>query len=83
MSIFVSVASLSERSTQATAQAVYESNAKARAEHLRKKNRIRPPVARERCCSCGFKIRGKNHEDGVHHKQGRVKATTRGHSTGK
>jgi hypothetical protein len=24
-------------------------------------------------CSCGYKIRGKNHENGEHHKQGKNK----------
>jgi DNA-directed RNA polymerase subunit RPC12/RpoP len=29
----------------------------------------------KRCSRCGFRIRGKNHEEGVHHQQGRNRTT--------
>lgn len=31
---------------------------------------------RVKCKQCGFRIRGKNHENGPHHKEGKYKSYT-------
>lgn len=35
-----------------------------------KKNSSKSRTANKYCEKCGFKIRGKNHEDGQHHQKG-------------
>jgi len=33
-------------------------------------------MKREKCKECGFKIRGKKHKEGAHHKEGKFKKYT-------
>jgi len=41
-----------------------------RGEHLRKAHEMRQGDGREKC-GCGFRVRGPNHCEGKHHKEGR------------
>lgn len=47
----------------------------ARGEHLRKAHDRTQGGMREKCKECGCKIRGKNHDNGTHHKN-KVKMKT-------
>lgn len=41
-----------------------------RGEHLRKVHEMSQQEGREKC-GCGFRVRGSNHKEGKHHKNGR------------
>ena len=58
------------RLNRVVAQWKIEADARAKAEKEKKEK-----TNGKRCSRCGFRIRGKNHEEGVHHQQGRNRTT--------